>query len=302
MSYKADYPKEILSFDKQIERLKERGLIINDTKTAKKYLQNISYFRLQGFWWEFQTDKINHKFIEGTTFEQIIELYTFDRKLRLLIFDAIERIEIALRTKLIYYPSIELNQWWFEDETNFFNTKFHKDSIIEIDKELNRTKEVFIESHYQNYGNVNRPPAYKTLEVISFGCLSKLYSNISNTVPAKDRIAKELNLPNARFLTSWLRSFNIIRNIIAHHSRIWNRKIDSAPMFLHTTKFNFIEEPKMDNSMYHCISCILFVLNKVSEGNSFKRKFIELLDNNKSINISEMGIPENWKEQNIWRV
>ena len=130
MSSKADYPKEILSFDKQIERLQERGLIIKDTETAKKYLQNISYFRLQGFWWEFQTDKVNHKFIEGTTFEQIIELYTFDRKLRLLIFDAIERIEIGLRTKLIYYPSIELGQWWYEDETNFYNTKFHQDLIL----------------------------------------------------------------------------------------------------------------------------------------------------------------------------
>ena len=243
MTSKTDYPKKVISFDKQIKLLQERGLIIENPDSAKEYLRNISYFRLQGFWWEFQIDKKNHKFKEGTTFKNIIELYTFDRKFRLIIFDALERIEIALRTKLVYYPSIELDQWWFENENNFFSKEFHGESLKEVDKELGRTKEVFIKSHYNKYGNEHRPPAYKTLEVISFGCLSKLYSNLKNEVTAKDRVAKELNLPNHNFLRSWLQTFNTIRNIIAHHSRIWNRNIDFAPKFLHKTEFDFINKP-----------------------------------------------------------
>ncbi|RBA28274.1 Abi family protein [Flavobacterium tibetense] len=300
MPNRKDYPKKILSFDKQIELLQERGMIINDVETAKSFLKNISYFRLQGFWWEFQIDKNNHTFKPNTTFESVIDLYTFDRKLRLLLFDALERIEIALRTKMIYYLSIEKEQWWFEDKNIFFNESFFIDSLDDIDKELARTKEIFIESHYNKYSNENRPPAYKTLEVVSFGCLSKIYSNLKNDITAKDRIAKEFNLPNASFLKSWLQSFNTIRNIIAHHSRLWNRNIDFPPKSLHKTEFNFIEIPSNLNSVFHCISCIVFVLNKVSEGHTVKEKIIELLNENPSIALDEMGFPKNWKEQPLW--
>jgi abortive infection bacteriophage resistance protein len=239
--------------------------------------------------------------MDGSSFETIINLYTFDRKFRLLLFDAIERIEIALRTKLVYYPSLELDQWWFENEDYFFNLDFHKESLEEVDKELGRTKEIFIQSHYEKYGLENRPPAYKTLEVVSFGCLSKLYSNLKNEITAKDRVAKELNLPNHNFLRSWLQTFNTIRNIIAHHSRIWNRNIDFAPKFLHKTEFPFIEKPKNEHSMYHCMSCIVFVLNKVSTGHSITEKLIELIENNPSIAIEEMGIPNDWREQALWK-
>jgi abortive infection bacteriophage resistance protein len=301
MASKADYPKKVISFDKQIELLQARGLTIKDTDLAKEYLRNISYFRLQGFWWEFQTDKENHQFIKGTSFEKIIELYTFDRKLRLILFDALERIEIALRAKLVYYPSIELDQWWFENESNFFSPKFHKESLKEIDKELSRTKEVFIKSHYNKYGDEHRPPAYKTLEIISFGCLSKLYSNLNNGIVAKDRVARELNLPNHNFLRSWLQSLNTIRNIIAHHSRIWNRNIDFAPKYLHKTEFDFIDKPENEHSMYHCISCILFILNKVSKGHSLKEKLINLLEESNFIELKEIGFPNNWREQNLWK-
>src|SRR5690606_10541652 len=118
-------------------------------------------------------------------------------KLRLLLFDVLERIEIALRSKLVYYPSIELGQWWFEDKDNFFNEYFFVESINEIEKELERTKEIFIEKHYEKYGAEHKPPAYKTLEIVSFGCLSKLYSNLKNDLSSKDRIAVEFDLPNS---------------------------------------------------------------------------------------------------------
>jgi abortive infection bacteriophage resistance protein len=89
MTSKAHYPKKVISFDKQIQLLQDRGLVIKDVDSAKDFLRNISYFRLQGFWWDFQRDKEGHKFKEGATFESVIDLYTFDRKLRLILFDAI---------------------------------------------------------------------------------------------------------------------------------------------------------------------------------------------------------------------
>lgn len=220
--------------------------------------------------------------------------------MRLLVFDALERIEIALRTKMIYYLSIEKDHWWFEDKSIFFNEDYFNESLKDIDKELARTKEIFIKKHYENYGVDHRPPAYKTLEVLSFGCLSKLYSNLKNEIVSKDRIAKEFNLPNHNYLKSWLKSFNIVRNIIAHHGRLWNRNIDFPPKSLYQTEFKFIEIPTELNSLYHCFSCILFVLNKVSQEHTLKDKMVNLLKDNPVINIKEMGFPENWKEQPLW--
>ncbi|MFT5915536.1 MAG: abortive infection bacteriophage resistance protein [Flammeovirgaceae bacterium] len=231
----------------------------------------------------------------------MIELYTFDRKLRNLIFDALERIEIALRTKLIYYLSIEFDHWWFENPEVFYNGNYHHDLLDEIDKELSRTKEVFIESHYKKYGDENRPPAYKTLEVVSFGCLSKMYSNLSNGLDAKKRIAVEMGLPNFRFLRSWLQTFNLIRNTTAHHSRIWNRDINFAPMFLRKTTADFISSIDNEHSMYHCLSCIIFVLNKVSPNHSLKDRIVNLVENTQVINLEDMGFPTNWKEMEIWK-
>lgn len=301
MKSKSNFPKKTISFDDQITLLQERGLIIDDTVSAKEYLKGISYFRLQGYWWDFQIDKENHRFKEGSTFTNVIKLYTFDRKFRLILFDALERIEIALRTKLVYYPSIESDLWWFENENLFFSKAFHQETLDEVDKELGRTKEIFIKSHYDKYGVEQRPPAYKTLEVVSFGCLSKLYSNLKNEISAKDRIAKELNLPNHNFLRSWLQTFTNVRNIIAHHSRIWNRNIDFAPKLLHKTEFDFINKPENENSIYHGLSCMLFVLNKVSKGHSLKDKVITLLEENESINISDMGFSKNWRKEDIWK-
>lgn len=301
MPTKEEYPKKILSFDNQIERLIGRGLLIPDVEKAKELLRNISYFRLQGYWWEFQADKEIHRFKEGTSFDDIINLYTFDRKLRLILFDAIERVEIALRSKLVYYLSIELDQWWFENKDNFHNHSFFKESLKEIDKELNRTKEVFIKSHYEKYGNKQRPPAYKTLEVISFGCLSKLYSNLKKDITAKERVAKEFDLPNSNYLKSWSISFNIVRNIIAHHSRLWNRNLDFPPRILSKPKSDFINLAENEHSLYHITSCLLYVLNKVSKGHSLKEKIIQLIEDSPYIDLKEMGFPEDWREQSIWK-
>ena len=216
-------------------------------------------------------------------------------KLRLLLFDVLERVEIALRTKMVYYPSIELGQWWFEDKDNFYNA-----SIEEIEKELQRTKEVFIEKHYENYGKTHKPPAYKTLEIVSFGCLSKLYSNLHDNIKLKNRIAVEFDLPNYHFLKSWLRSFNTIRNIIAHHSRLWNRKLHFPPKVLGKPKSDFISPPEDERSMYYLISCLLYVLNKVSPDHSLKQKIKNLLQENDFVNLEEMGFPKNWEKQPLW--
>ncbi|GAB3203115.1 abortive infection bacteriophage resistance protein [Pontibacter aydingkolensis] len=191
------YRKAAISIDDQIEQLKSRGLIVPDEAKAKQVLENISYYRLAGYWWSMQSDKVSHSFKSNSTFDNILAIYNFDRELRLLLFDVIEKIEIGFRTKLIYHLSHEVSPWWFENGNLFKNLVEHTETLLLIDRELRQTKEVFIKEHYKKYHtDSRRPPAWKTLEVVSFGALSKLYGNLKPTVKSKDLIAADLGTVN----------------------------------------------------------------------------------------------------------
>lgn len=115
MFFRKVYNKKALSIADQIAQLRQRGLEIDNASEAVHYLSNISYYRLAGYWWPMQSDKINHVFKEGSKFADVILLYNFDRELRLLVFNAVERIEIGLRTRLIYHLSHEFDPWWFQN-------------------------------------------------------------------------------------------------------------------------------------------------------------------------------------------
>ena len=115
------YSKIALSVEEQIEQLESRGLIISDKSLASHSLHTISYYMLAGYWWPMQKDTVNHSFKEGSTFEDVLSLYDFDRELRILLFDVIERIEIGLRTLMIYHLSHEYDAWWFQNTTLFID-------------------------------------------------------------------------------------------------------------------------------------------------------------------------------------
>lgn len=110
------YNKLPIPIPDQITKLKQRGLRITDDSLAARYLSNISYYRLRAYTYPYQDDtKTEHPFIIDVSFEDIIELYTFDRKLRLLIFDAVEKIEVALRTQIIYQWALTNGSHWHLD-------------------------------------------------------------------------------------------------------------------------------------------------------------------------------------------
>ncbi len=227
------YEKQPTTIEHQITQLKARGLQIPDDAVARHYLSNISYYRLAGYWWPMQADKQNHIFKPNSRFDDVIALYNFDRELRLLLFDVIERIEIALRSKMIYHLSHEFDAWWFQNPELFLDTRAFIKTLAGIEEELDRSKDIFIKDHLKRYkADLRLPPAWKTLEITSFGSLSKLYGNLKPTVKSKDTIAAELNTVNHTFLPSWLLSIAQIRNICAHHGRLWNKNLPGRPNLL----------------------------------------------------------------------
>jgi len=296
------YSKKSISITDQINQLQGRGLIINDHDLASHHLSQISYYRLAGYWWSMQIDKTNHIFKPDSRFEDVILLYNFDRELRILLFSVIEKIEISLRTKLIYHLSLEFDPWWFQNIEIFQDTKAIIKSLAALSNEIDRSRDVFITEHKNKYKNDLRlPPSWKTLELTSLGTLSKLYGNLKNTIKAKDTIAEEFGAINHQYLPSWLQSIAQIRNYCAHHSRLWNRNLPGTPKMLTHSPHKWLKNIPQDKNKLYIQLCIMrYMLNIIEPNNSFSIDFNNLLIKYPSVDPNSLGLLENWNNEELW--
>lgn len=296
----AKTPKTI---NEQIALLKERGMSFSEEANARHYLSNISYYRLKGYWWEMQLDKVNHQFDEESWFEDVIKFYNFDRNFRLILFNAIERIEIALRTKMIYHLSLSYGGMWYLDVKLFNDKPNHNVFKKRIEKEINESSEEFIRKHKEKHPN-EKPEAWKALEVLTLGSLSKLYSNINHQLPEKNIIAKEFGLHNQKDLSSWLRTITTIRNIIAHHGRLWNRVVINKyfwPQRTVSPLLNYIPNQYDRRKIFPILSAIIYLCNHTCLEHDIKPELLELFATSSDIPLYKMGFPRNWQHQPIWK-
>jgi abortive infection bacteriophage resistance protein len=305
--------KPAFSIADQISLLKQRSMLFRDEVHAPHFLENISYYRLKGYWWDSQNDFANHTFQPHTYFEDIIDRYNFDRHLRLILFDAIERIEIALRTKMIYHLSMTYGSLWYLNGL-LFNTStilingvaksVHQNTIEELQKEFKRSQEIFIKDHRYRYPNQNAD-AWKILEVASMGTLSKLYKNLNHQLPEKAMIAKEMGLNLHNELSSWLEAITYVRNMVAHHSRIWSRNMVKRPIEnLNNPKGKWFSNPLTQvqtKRPFLIISCMVYLCNEVTPGHQIKTKILDLISNNPNIPIYKLGFLNDWKNEPLWK-
>ncbi len=284
----------------QIDLLRQRGLIINDEALAIHYLTNVGYYRLAGHWVTLQKDTVKHIFYEGQTFENVIHIYNFDRALRLLIFSAIERIEVGFRSQLSNSISAIHGAFWFENAA-LFDHHF-QDNLATIDKELFRSKEDFIKHHKNKYGR-DRPPCWKTLEVMSLGNLSMLYASLKSPAE-KNIVAHNLALPNYVYLESWMQSLSTLRNCCAHHCRIWNKVFEFPPKKLATSKQKWIKKIPATHRdtqlIYFQLCTIKYLLNVVNPTNSFAAKLNSIITKFPTIDIVKLGFANGWELEPLW--
>ena len=296
------YLKPPIDIAAQIALLKSRGLTFADEAKAAHYLSNISYYRLRAYTYPFQNNlSPGHPFVRVISFEQIIELYVFDRHLRFLIFDAIEKIEIALRTKIIYHFALNHGSHWHE------NIQLYKDStrfIRDINKlyeEIDRSTETFIKHYKTNYTLPKNPPAWMSLEVASMGLLSKLFENLK-TGPEKKVISTAMGLGHPKILESWMHSIAHLRNICAHHGRIWNRRLTTIPQIPNVTQFPFLKNLSFHpNKIYGILSCITYILKIISPNNNFNSQLKNLINTCNLVESKEMGFPVDWEKEQLWQ-
>ena len=300
------FEKTPFTIQQQIERLQERGLIISEADNAAHHLSNISYYRLGEYWYSLQEDKENHIFKENAKFKDALALYYFDSELRILLFEVIEKIEISLRTKLIYHLSLEYGPWWFQNFDLFTDSRALVKTLAHLDEELERTKEETIKKHFRKHKDDLRfPPSWKSLEQTSFGSLSKLYGNLKNTLNVKDTIAKEFGAVNHTYLPSWLQSIAQIRNYCAHHSRLWNKNLPCNPKLLNNPPQKWIADiPKQHEfqKLYVHLCLMKYLLNIIQPNNEFSIKLVQLLDKYSSVDPNALGMKPNWINEELWNL
>ena len=297
------YDKKPLSIDEQIELLKNRGLIIDDPVRAKNYLSNISYYRLSAYMLPFQkgNNGRHHDFNEGTTFNDVLNLYLFDREMRLIVFDVIERLEIAFRTQITYQCSHRYDAWWYENASHFKDDRSFSKNLSKIEDEISRSNETFIKHYNEKYTSPELPPAWMTFEVISMGLLSKVYRDLK-TNDGKKAISQHFKLPNPYILQSWMHSLAYVRNICAHHGRLWNRTLTVKPELLKKPKYTWLTNNEINrNKLYAFLSCSLYLLKVINPKTNTGKYFRELFEKYPDTNLGAMGFPENWEDEELWR-
>lgn len=311
------YQKKPLNPKEQIAKLKTRGLIFNDEALAEQQLMNISYYRLRAYTFPFQNNESGqeHFFLrDDISFEDIIDLYCFDRQLRSLIFSAIEKIEVAMRTRIALTYSVDTGDgFWFLDESLFFqHDKFLKltqnetGRIGELMKEVKRSNEDFIAHYFGKYGDPLFPPSWMTLEVVSMGTLSKLFAALDKNNISSKKITQDLGLYKVDILKNWLHALSSLRNTCAHHSRVWNRRFTINLQYPYRTTMPFlsrVESSKIrDNKIFGYLSIILYLSQFISPNSLFKNQLIDLLRNRpKLAQLKDMGFPEDWENYTLWK-
>lgn len=294
------YDKPPLFFEEQAKRLISRGLVA-DLRLLIDRLENVNYYRLSGYLYPYRQS--DDTFKPGTTFERVWRNYTFDRHLRLIVMDAIERVEVSVKTSLIYTLSHKTDAFGYTDPVIFPNLTpdQHKELIRKISEEVFRSKEVFVKHFQDKYGDCHTHlPLWMSGEVMSYGCMFTMYRGAADSI--KKEIASKYGLTDVVF-TSWLHAINAIRNICAHHSRLWNRELGVKPVIPRKHKYPEWHAPVVipQNRIFGILTILRYFLRTVAPQSKWQERLFSLLDAYPEVSRWSMGFPDNWKESPLWK-
>ncbi len=297
------YTKPPLCFNDQAKLLINRGLI-SDKKELENFLCNVNYYRFTGYLYPFRVQGTDN-FIPGTTFQLIKDIYYFDTELRLLTLSYIETIEVSiLRTKMVEMFSLACGPFCYTQQANFdpnLSAELHQDMLRKIEDNINNSKEEFINSYRSKYYQEQYLPFWMVAEASTFGLLSTIFNYLPFNV--KTPIAKHFNLHSTN-LSSWLHTLSNIRNICAHHSRLWNRRLPIKPI-IPIEKYHpeFYSPSKVHNDSYFIVLGILnYLLKKIDSTKAPINSFIVLLKKYPDIPLNKMGFPQNWQDYELMRI
>ena len=284
-------------FSYQLALLKSRGMILD--ADAESCLSHANYYRL-GEFWKYYYEGSSKIFNEGTAFSKIWDEYRNDRRLRFLILDAVERIEVSFKTKLANTISLEdgnpfahTDKKYLKDPTDIKNA--YSLFLQKAHDETTRSTEDFVEAFFDEFDE-KELPIWMLVEILSFGTVSRYYEMLSDNL--RKKIACEYNLDQYVF-RKWLQFLSIVRNMCCHHARFWKRDFGWKPPVLKQNVYRNWN-PSMDFTKVYGLLCILKYFMNIIRPDS---RWHSDLDNFLSSigDLTPLGFPNEWKIFVPWR-
>lgn len=192
--------------------------MVTDRARAEQLLSHLNYYRFSGYCLAFEVQR--HSFNSGVSFEHVVEAYQFDLTLRDLLTEALEIVEVDLRAVIAYEWGSRHGAFGHIDSTKFFRRFYHRDWLKRLNEECGRSSELFVEHFKQKYLEYPNLPVWIVTELMSFGMLSRMFQGM--TKKDQTNIAGRYGL-QAITLESWMHHCVYVRNLCAHHSRLWDR-------------------------------------------------------------------------------
>lgn len=317
----SSYSKPYLTYRQQTDLLLRRGMVIENPAHAEELLSKVGYYRLSAYWYPFRSPGVgalSDQFIHGTTFDQVLALYEMDRRLKLLVLEAIERVEIAMRVQVGHTlgkrdPHAHLNPQHLD--AKFTRSSGNSQSTYEkwlerVWNAQNRSSEEFVQHFRNNYGD--RLPIWVVTEIMDFGLLSYLYSgakqNDRDTIARKFSVLDVHGRGNGTALVNWMTVLNYLRNVCAHHSRLWNRNMTIQVATKHLTSVDLLRhmqksDPGATHRVYAGLCILGFLVRQVAPEMPWCSELRKLLNaglNAAKRSAAEMGFPSGWEHEPLW--
>jgi len=303
-SRKIPYNKPPILHTDQVQLLKSRGLDIPDTAKAEFYLSQLNYYRLAAYLLPFETDHSAHSIRVGTSFDDVLNLYIFDRELRLLLLDAIERIEVSLRAQMAYNLSHKYGSAHPHlNPSIFFDPVVYGGSITTLNRDVQKSKEDFIKHHTRKYQD-QLPPIWASVELMTMGQLSRWFANIKERSDRQD-ISRVYGL-DERIMTSYFQHISLVRNHAAHQARLWNRDFTKTLTLPRNGDVDLLSSlqvlPDSDRrlrKLYNSLVITLHLMNVIAPNHEWKARLKYLISKH-SIAVEKMGFPADWGSRPLW--
>ena len=271
-----------------------------DKHEARRFLENISYYRVSGYTRYFADpgDVKRQKLRPGVTLEDVISLYVFDRKLRVILSEAFERIEVAVKGGLAYHGSITAGPFWMSNPANFSH-RAHED-VMRLIREAcqpgkgGRHKQVFLEAYFKKYSDPV-PPAWMLTEVLSFHGASMIYKHARGVI--RQPIAAQLGVQQD-VLESWLHALVFARNVCAHHMRFWNRTFTIKAQIPKQYRAAWPDHAR--DRVYITCCIVHHLLQRVGGETSWPQRLRELIKARPNVPLQSMGFPDEWEASPFW--
>ncbi|MFT4164017.1 MAG: Abi family protein [Microlunatus sp.] len=304
-----------MDLDGLVDRLIQRGLEVPDRDRSRRYLQHIGYYRLSPYMIPFQQGSSERFLREGTSFDDLLDLYVFDRSLRLLVMDALERVEVAVRAALTDRMSTVYDDpHWYMDPAHFRDRGRHARFMRIVqetcEERLRGTPDAgedslvhrsALEHYLMTYGDPELPPSWLMVETLTIGQLTGVYRNLQQRAD-RTAVASSVGLA-APILESWMQTYVRVRNICAHHGRLWNVGLGVYPAIPTSPTIHWPAGALPERSrkrLYPVLASLQSILNSVSPRSSWARRLHTLLSTRPPMNLRGMGVPEGWADDPFW--